>query len=71
MKKNVGNMDKLIRLIIAAIIFLFVFKSGDNYNNTRDIILLVIAFIAAFTSLLNYCPLYSIFGINTCKKTKN
>ncbi len=68
MKKNVGNLDKLFRLLIAVIIFLFV--KGKEETNTMQIILLVIAFIFALTSLLNYCPIYSLFGINTCKKNK-
>ncbi len=67
MKKNVGNLDKLIRLILAVIIFLFVYKDTAE-TNTKQIILLVIAFIFAFTSLLNFCPVYKILGINTCKK---
>ncbi len=67
MKKNVGNLDKLIRLILAVIIFLFVYKGGDG-SSTKDIIWLIIAFILALTSLLNYCPIYSLLGINTNKK---
>ena len=67
MKKNVGNTDKLIRLIIAVVIFIFVFREKQS-NPTVDSILLVIALVAAITSLLNYCPLYSLFKINTCKK---
>ncbi len=69
MKKNVGNADKLIRLIIAVIIFVLVYM-GKITDNTTQIILLVIAFIAALTSLMNYCLLYQLFGINTCKKDK-
>ena len=67
MKKNVGNTDKLVRLIIAVVIFSFVYFN-KNLNETMDIILLVVALIAAITSLLNYCPLYSILKIKTSKK---
>jgi hypothetical protein len=67
MKKNVGNLDKLIRLILAVVIVLFFYNGGDQYT-TKDIILLLIAFVLALTSLLNYCPIYSILGINTNKK---
>jgi len=71
MKKNVGNLDKLIRLILAVIIFLFVYKNDNKETTTLQIVLLVIAFIFALTSLLNYCPIYSIFGIDTNKKRQN
>ncbi len=67
MKKNVGNMDKLIRLIIAVVIFLLVY-TGKITDNTTQYVLLIIALIAAVTSLINYCPIYSIFGIDTTKK---
>ncbi len=67
MKKNVGNMDKLIRLIIAVVIFLLVY-TGKITDNTTQYVLLIIALIAAITSLINYCPVYSIFGIDTTKK---
>ena len=66
MKKNVGNTDKLIRLIIAVILFFLVY-TGRLVGNLEYIALLV-AIIAAITSLLNYCPLYQVFGINTNKK---
>ncbi len=68
MKKNVGNSDKLIRLILAVVLFLIVYF--EKVSGTTQYVLLVIALIAAGTSLINYCPLYSIFGINTCKNTK-
>jgi hypothetical protein len=69
MKKNVGNTDKLIRLIIAVVLFLLVY-TGKVASETWQYIFLVVAFIAALTSLINYCPIYSIFGIDTTKKNK-
>ena len=67
MQKNVGNTDKLIRLIIAVILFIVVY-TGKVTDSTWVYILLIIALIAALTSLLNYCPIYSLLGINTNKK---
>jgi hypothetical protein len=66
MKKNVGNTDKLIRLIIAVVLFLLVYTGKITGN--MEYLALVLALIAALTSLLNYCPIYQIFGINTNKK---
>jgi len=61
MVKNVGPTDKSIRLTAGvAIIF-----AGIYY----DILLLVIiGIIPLVTAFVGYCPLYSMFGINTCKK---
>lgn len=66
MKKNIGYTDKIIRLIIAFVILLLVwFDVVTNY--TIQIVLLVIASIAAITSFLDFCPLYVPFKINTDK----
>ncbi|MDE1205246.1 YgaP family membrane protein [Tenacibaculum larymnensis] len=68
MKKNMGNTDKAIRTLIALIIAAlsyFEFITGIFGN-----ILLVLAIILLVTSLINFCPLYKLLGINTCK-TKN
>ncbi|CAM1353883.1 MULTISPECIES: YgaP family membrane protein [Tenacibaculum] len=68
MKKNMGNTDKAIRTLIALIIAAlsyFEFITGIFGN-----ILLVLAIILLVTSLVNFCPLYKLLGINTCK-TKN
>lgn len=66
MKKNVGSVDRIIRLILAALfILLFVFKS---VTGIFGYIMLILAFILIVTSLVNFCPLYAIFGIKTCKK---
>lgn len=68
MKRNMGSTDKMIRLVIAAII---VFMFATNIiAGTLGIILLVVAVVLAATSLLGRCPLYCPLGINTYKKTE-
>ena len=66
MTKNVGNTDKLVRLIIAVVLFLLVYT--EKITGNMQIVALLVAMIAAVTSLLNYCPLYTLFKINTNKK---
>lgn len=66
MKKNMGTADKGIRIIIAlAIALLYYF---DKISGTLGIVLMVVAIVFLLTSLLSFCPLYPILGINTCKK---
>ncbi len=65
MTKNMGSTDKLIRLTIAAVIAGLYFTG--NISGTLAIILGVVAVIFALTSLINFCPLYTILGVNTCK----
>ena len=65
MKKNMGSADKTIRVLIAVIIAILYWK--DIIPGTLGIILLAVAVIFVLTSLISFCPLYSIFKINTCK----
>jgi hypothetical protein len=65
MKKNMGNTDKLVRLVIAALVLaLFLF---DIIDGILAIVLLAVSGIFVLTSLISFCPLYTIFGIKTCK----
>lgn len=68
MKINVGTLDKSIRLTVAALIALLYFTKV--ISGTVAIILVVLALIFAITSFLNFCPIWSIFGINTSQKIK-
>ena len=65
MKKNMGSADKIIRLVIAAVLAILFFTKV--VTGTLGIILLVIAIVFVLTSLISFCPLYLPFGINTCK----
>lgn len=60
-----GMTDKIIRIIIAAVIAVLFFT--NVINGTLGIILLVLAGIFLLTSFISFCPLYAPFGINTCK----
>ncbi len=66
MKTNMGNMDRMIRTIIAIVIGILFFTKV--ISGTLGIVLLVFAVVFLLTSLVSFCPLYTLFGINTCKK---
>jgi hypothetical protein len=64
MKTNMGNLDRGIRIIVAAIIG-FLYFNG-TITGTLGIVGLVLAAVFVLTSLVSFCPLYAIFGISTC-----
>ena len=66
MKKNMGNADRLIRVIIAAILSFLYYN--QTITGTLGTVLLVVAGIFVLTSLVSFCPLYPLLGINTCPK---
>lgn len=65
MKKNMGSADRIIRLILAAIIAVLFYM--EVISGTLGIILLVLAAVFLLTSFISFCPLYAPFGLSTCK----
>lgn len=66
MKKNMGRADSSLRLLVSIVIVALYFT--DVITGTLGLILLIVAVVFAATSFINFCPLYTIFGMNTCKK---
>ncbi len=66
MKKNVGNLDRIIRLVIAAVLGYLVYSGKFNIHEMSGIIATVAAVIMAFTALTGWCAIYSLFGSSTC-----
>jgi hypothetical protein len=66
MKKNMGTIDKVIRVLIAVVIAILFFT--HVISGTLGIILLVLAAIFVLTSFISFCPLYLPFGLSTNKK---
>jgi hypothetical protein len=64
MTKNMGNADRIIRIIIAAIIGILYFT--NVISGTLAIVLLVLSVVFFLTSIISFCPLYTIFGLKTC-----
>lgn len=65
MKKSMGTADRVIRLIIAGLVATLYFT--NTISGTLGIVLLALAGIFVLTSLISFCPLYTLFGIKTCK----
>ncbi len=66
MKKNMGTIDKVIRILIAVVFAVLYFT--NVITGTLGIILLVLAVVFVLTSAISFCPLYWPFGISTNKK---
>jgi uncharacterized membrane protein len=67
MKKNVGNIDKTVRLIVALAIVVLLLLDVVAITSTLGIIMAVVAVIFAGTALVGTCPLYLPFGLSTKK----
>jgi len=68
MKANMGNSDKFIRIILAILFSVLYFTK--TVTGTMGIVMLLLGGIFLLTSIISFCPLYVLFGINTCKTKK-
>lgn len=59
-----GSADRIIRVIIAALIAVLYFNGV--ITGTLGVILLVLSVVFVLTSLISFCPLYAPLGISTC-----
>lgn len=66
MKKNMGTTDRVVRLVIAAIIAVLYFTG--QISGTLALVLGIIAIAFVVTSAIGWCPLYVPFKISTCKE---
>lgn len=58
MNKNLGNTDRLIRLLIGIALIAYAYMTGNT--------IAYIGIIPILTALIGWCGLYAILGINTC-----
>jgi hypothetical protein len=61
MTKNVGGIDKLIRILLAMVIMAVGFYDPDYWW------LIMVGLIPLLTAIFSRCPLYYVFGISTCR----
>ena len=66
MKVNMGNIDRIIRTIVAIVIGILYFTG--TITGLVGTVLLIAAGVFLATSLVSFCPLYAIVGLNTCPK---
>ena len=62
MTKNIGNIDRIIRIVIGLVII----GLGFGFHSWLGLI----GLIPLFTGIVGYCTLYTILGINTCKTSR-
>ncbi len=65
MKKNMGTVDRVIRVLITVVIAVLYFS--EIVTGTLGIVLLVISGIFLVTSLMGFCPLYYLVGLRSNK----
>lgn len=67
MKRNMGTIDRVIRILLAIVVI--VLYLNDSITGVAAIILGIVAFVFIVTSLIGFCPLYAVCKISTMKKS--
>ena len=68
MKKNMGTIDRIIRILLA-IVVIILYMTG-SITGVAAIILGILAIVFILTSLVGFCPLYVPLKISTIGKPK-
>lgn len=63
MKKNIGSVERIIRIIAGAAILSMAFAGPESAWAYLGIVPLA-------TGLIGWCPPYALFGFSTCKQCK-
>ncbi|WP_067866736.1 YgaP family membrane protein [Neptuniibacter marinus] len=63
MDRNIGNVDKAIRITIGLVLIALVFVGPQSPWGWIGVPVILIA-------VFGWCPLYKILGISTCKRCK-
>ncbi len=58
--KNIGGLDRGLRIVIGSILILLVFVGPKTPWGWIGVVPIITAFVG-------FCPLYSLLGIKTCK----
>ncbi len=68
MNKNMGNADRILRVLIAIVLIILSFTWFQS--GVLSTILLVIAAVFIVTSIFGVCPLYSLFHLNSFRRSR-
>jgi hypothetical protein len=65
-KKNVGTIDKVLRVVLGLVLLAYVVLGSGSLRFIG-----LVGIVPLLTALVGYCPLYSLFGLSTCPAKKD
>jgi uncharacterized membrane protein len=66
MKRNESNADRILRAVLGVALV----GGGLLIGGWAALVLYVIAAVLLFTAATGFCPLYRLFGIDTCRMSR-
>lgn len=68
MKQNMGPADRIVRVLLAAVVTILYLT--DQITGTTTLVLGLLAVVFIATSAIGFCPLYAPFKLSTKKAVK-
>ena len=66
MGRNMGTADRTLRVIVALVLLALAYTG--TLTGTLATVAWIVAEVFIVTSLVSFCPLYRLVGMNTCSK---
>ena len=70
MIKNVGSTDKVLRIVVGIVLVALAFLKLGGISSAGGIVAVVAGAVLILTAVVNFCPIYRIFGLRTFKLTE-
>ncbi|WP_317054722.1 YgaP family membrane protein [Roseovarius rhodophyticola] len=69
MKRNVGRIDSLTRLVLGIILIIAPLANFPSIWSSAILSAgaLIVGFVMVATAYFTFCPLYRVLGMSTCK----
>lgn len=71
MKVNVGNVERVIRVVLGIVLIALAYFGTLGPWMYTGLVLLVVGLVALVTGLVRWCPAWALFGVNTCSPKKS
>lgn len=66
MKKNLGNIDRVVRILFFVVVAILYFTG--TITGALGIILGLLGIVLLLTAFVGFCPIYATFKLSTLKK---
>ncbi|SLN19734.1 hypothetical protein ROJ8625_00686 [Roseivivax jejudonensis] len=67
MTRNMGNVDRALRLVAAALLLWAAFGTAVAATGALHWLAILVAGVFVLTALVGMCPLYRVIGLKTCR----
>ena len=68
MEENVGDTDRIVRLVIGAVILVIGILLAVTGSALLGVVVILVSLYPLLTAILVWCPIYTLIGTSTHKE---